>query len=115
MAGVPFQIDAHEVLDYLTGLPGVQYVYDLHIWATSTTENTLTAHLIMPSGGNDELLHQIAEHLFHHFSIHHTTIQIEQSDSGGICSSEHNGQQGRCWPGKMETASTIRPTECHSH
>ncbi len=47
MAGVPAQIDATAVLDYLTGLPGVQCVHDLHIWAASTTENVLTAHLVM--------------------------------------------------------------------
>lgn len=101
MAGVPAQIDATAVLDYLTGLPGVQCVHDLHIWAASTTENVLTAHLVMESGGGDEFLHQTAEYLHHHFDIHHTTIQIERSDISGACHTENISGQGRCWPGRL--------------
>ena len=56
MAGVPAQIDAETVLEYLAGLPGVQCVHDLHIWAASTTENILTAHLVMQDGGSDEFV-----------------------------------------------------------
>lgn len=108
MAGVPFQIDATAVLDYLTGLPGVQCVHDLHIWAASTTENVLTAHLIMQSGGSDEFLYETAEHLHHHFHIHHTTIQIERSDISGACHTENNSGQGRCWPGNRN----ITPPTC---
>lgn len=104
MAGVPSHIDAEEVLDYLTNIPGVQRVHDLHIWAASTTENVLTAHLVMPSGGNDELLHQTAEYLLHHFNIHHTTLQIEQGDIEGICHTEIENGQGNCWPGRNGVA-----------
>jgi cobalt-zinc-cadmium efflux system protein len=100
MAGVPAQIDAAAVLHYLTGLPGVQCVHDLHIWAASTTENVLTAHLVMESGGSDEFLSETADHLRHHFDIHHTTIQIERSDISGACHTGGPDQQGRCWPGR---------------
>ncbi len=107
MAGVPAQIDATAVLDYLTGLAGVQCVHDLHIWAASTTENVLTAHLVMESGGSDEFLHQTAEHLHHYFSIHHTTLQIERSDISGACHTESSNGQGRCWPGRQPSSRNI--------
>jgi cobalt-zinc-cadmium efflux system protein len=100
MAGVPSQIDAEEVLRFLTGLPGVQCIHDLHIWAASTTENVLTAHLVMPAGGSDHFLHETAEYLRHHFDIHHTTLQIERSDITGICHTENTTGQGSCWPGQ---------------
>ena len=115
MAGVPAQIDAETVLEYLTGLPGVECVHDLHIWAASTTENILTAHLVMQDGGNDEFLHQTAECLHHDFNIHHTTIQIERSDISGACHTDDPGKQGRCWPGRLETTSTTCHSGCHSH
>jgi len=99
MAGVPSQIDAAAVLNYLTELPGVQCVHDLHIWAASTTENVLTAHLVMQSGGSDAFLHETAEQLHHHFDIHHTTLQIERNDMRGICHTENTNGQGSCWPG----------------
>ena len=101
MAGVPPHIDAEKVLQYLTALPEVQCAHDLHIWATSTTENALTAHLIMQSGGSDVFLHETAEYLRHHFDIHHTTLQIERSDSDGVCHTEQANGQGNCWPGRQ--------------
>ncbi|CAK0757923.1 hypothetical protein CCP3SC1AL1_2490004 [Gammaproteobacteria bacterium] len=33
---------------YLRLCPGVSDVHDLHVWGMSTTENTLTAHLVIP-------------------------------------------------------------------
>ena len=100
MAGVPSHIDARAVLAYLTSRPGVQCVHDLHIWAASTTENVLTAHLVMTEGGSDDFLHRIAEKLRHDFSIHHTTIQIEAEDADGLCHLDNTTRQGACWPGK---------------
>ena len=102
MAGVPEHIEAEAVLDYLTGLPGVQCVHDLHIWAASTTETVLTAHLVMPGGGDDDFLHETAENLRHDFNIHHSTLQIEVEDGEGICHI-NNKNLGCCWPGKATT------------
>lgn len=99
MAGVPPHIDAQAVLDHLTALPGVACVHDLHIWAASTTETVLTAHLIMPAGADDAFLHQTAEHLRHAFAIHHTTLQVEREDMNGVCHL-NNINHGCCWPGK---------------
>jgi cobalt-zinc-cadmium efflux system protein len=115
MAGVPAQIDAEAVLDYLAGLSGVQCVHDLHIWAASTTENILTAHLVMQDGGSDDFLHRTAENLHHDFNIHHTTIQIERSDISGACHTGGPGKQGRCWPGNLSIAPTTCDSGCHLH
>jgi cobalt-zinc-cadmium efflux system protein len=115
MAGVPSQIDSEAVLDYLIQHCGVECVHDLHIWAASTTENILTAHLVMQNGGSDEFLHQTAEYLLHEFNIHHTTIQIERSDISGACHTDDPSKQGRCWPGRLETTATTCPSGCHSH
>lgn len=101
MAGVPPHIDAEKVLAYLTAIPEVQCVHDLHIWATSTTENVLTAHLVMQSGGSDAFLHETAAYLRHHFDIHHTTLQIERSYIGGVCHTEQENGQGKCWPNRQ--------------
>lgn len=94
MAGVPADIDSEKVLDFLSELPGVKDVHDLHIWAGSTTENMLTAHLVMPDGGTDEFLHATAKQLHHDFQIHHVTLQMEQGD---VCSTRGH-DSGKCWP-----------------
>ena len=50
LAAVPANVDPHEVTQFLADLPGVTETHDLHIWAMSTTETALTAHLVMPDG-----------------------------------------------------------------
>jgi cobalt-zinc-cadmium efflux system protein len=75
--GVPRGIELSEVRDYLAGLEGVIEVHDLHIWAMSTNETALTAHLVRPGGSDDAFLHGVCEELSQRFNIHHATLQIE--------------------------------------
>lgn len=75
---VPEGIESRAVRTYLSELPGVVGVHDLHIWAMSTTETALTAHLIMPVGRPDDaFLTRISMELHDKFGIEHTTIQVE--------------------------------------
>ena len=78
MAAVPGGVDRTGVERYLAGLSGVSAVHDLHIWAISTTETALTAHLVRPAmGPDDEFLRGVAAELRTRFGIGHCTIQIE--------------------------------------
>ena len=79
---VPQGVDPAAVRKYLEAQPGVEGVSDLHIWAMSTTETALTAHLVMPSGCEDDFVPDLAHELIHEFSIAHSTIQIDR-DFGG--------------------------------
>lgn len=77
--GVPKHIDYSEVKSYLATLDGVNKIHDLHIWALSTTQNALTAHLVRPSGNfTHEERKTISETLQHRFKIAHITLQIEE-------------------------------------
>jgi cobalt-zinc-cadmium efflux system protein len=78
MAAVPGGVDRGRVEAFLADLPGVCAVHDLHIWALSTTETALTAHLVRPaSGPDDEFLREVAGELKTRFGIGHSTIQVE--------------------------------------
>jgi cobalt-zinc-cadmium efflux system protein len=77
--GVPKGIELAKVKDYLVRLEGVTELHDLHIWAMSTNETALTAHLVRPAGFNDAFLHGVCEQLALRFNIHHATLQIEAS------------------------------------
>jgi cobalt-zinc-cadmium efflux system protein len=84
LLAVPDNIDEEEVRGYLSGLPGVGAVHDLHIWPMSTTETALTAHLVMPAGQpGDAFLHDLAHELEHRFRIGHATVQVETG--AGAC------------------------------
>jgi cobalt-zinc-cadmium efflux system protein len=83
MDAVPEGIQPGDVREYLEELPGVASVHDLHIWAMSTTENALTAHLVLPSGHpGDTFLTDLCHELEHRFRINHPTVQIELGDAG---------------------------------
>src|SRR5260370_17904526 len=83
---VPEGIDRSRVEDYLRGLPGVTEGRELHIWAMSTTETAMTAHLVRPDAGlDDRLLHEISHELDRRFRISHATLQVEAGDTEHAC------------------------------
>jgi cobalt-zinc-cadmium efflux system protein len=86
--GVPNGIDERAVRNYLSECEGVTGVHDLHIWNMSTVETALTAHLVIPTGRDDEFLAQISQDLHRLFDIDHTTLQIESGDRNHPCQLE---------------------------
>jgi cobalt-zinc-cadmium efflux system protein len=83
---VPENIDPKEVEAYLARQPGVSEVHDLHIWAMSTTETALTAHLVrLGAAVEDGLLERMRHELHAHFGIEHATIQLETGDPAHPC------------------------------
>ncbi|WP_313030626.1 cation diffusion facilitator family transporter [Massilia alkalitolerans] len=86
MAAVPPGVDANAVRDFLCSQPGVKEVHDLHIWAISTTENALTAHVVMPGGyPGDRVLDEMVGRLRSDFGIHHCTLQVEEGTTHHGC------------------------------
>lgn len=76
--GVPASIELDAVRNYLSALPEVSAVHDLHVWAMSTSETALTVHLVTCNGNpGDDFLNRVAGGLRENFAIQHTTIQTE--------------------------------------
>jgi cobalt-zinc-cadmium efflux system protein len=81
----PKGVDVAAVRVWLERLPGVVDVHDLHIWAMSTTETALTAHLTRPANDDgDGFLHEACEGLARRFGIGHATLQVETGPTG-VC------------------------------
>ncbi|MFN3350145.1 cation diffusion facilitator family transporter [Pseudorhodoplanes sp.] len=100
LAAVPAHLELTEVKNCLEGLQGVARVHHVHVWAMSTTEVALTAHLVMPGGhpGN-AFLEAAAHELRERFGIDHPTLQIELGeglpDSEAVtAASRHRSQRG---------------------
>ncbi len=86
MDAVPAGIDPARVEAWLTALPGVTAVHDLHIWGMSTSEVALTVHLVARPGAlDDAALHRAAAGLDETFGIGHSTIQVEVGDPADGC------------------------------
>jgi cobalt-zinc-cadmium efflux system protein len=78
---VPRHIDRQQVHEYLLAIDGVSEVHDLHIWALSTNESCLTAHLVMPENtlwDSDNGYSDIGKALDDKFQINHVTLQVEK-------------------------------------
>ena len=81
---VPPNIDPEAVAQFLRNIRGVTAVHDLHIWAMSTQETCLTAHLVMPEHplwAQPNGYQTVSRALAQQFSIHHVTLQVEQGDN----------------------------------
>jgi cobalt-zinc-cadmium efflux system protein len=77
---VPLNIDSVEVRKFLESTEGVENVHDLHIWAMSTSQNALTAHLVVPDiEERKDFLVLLERSIRDKFKIGHSTFQIESS------------------------------------
>jgi cobalt-zinc-cadmium efflux system protein len=80
MDAAPANADVASIQAFLAACDGVTDVHDLHIWAMSTTEAALTAHLVRPGhDGEDAFRAGLCEALEHRFGVRHATLQIEQA------------------------------------
>jgi cobalt-zinc-cadmium efflux system protein len=90
LQAVPARIDLDAVRQYLTALPRVSAVHDLHVWPMSTTETALTVHLEIPTGPpGDEFLCEVCEYLRDEFGIGHSTLQLEQDAKSCALAPDH--------------------------
>lgn len=86
MDAVPKSVQFEEVRNFLASCEGVQEVHDLHIWAMSTTETALTAHLVLEKyPSNNQFVESINKKLLDEFRIEHPTIQFELVSDANNC------------------------------
>lgn len=78
---VPKDIDIKAVEESIKAHKNVDDLHDLHIWAMSTTEVALSAHLIVNSDKTDDILKEIKILLENKYHIHHLTLQLEKPNN----------------------------------
>ncbi len=83
--GIPAGIAHAEVMASLRALPGVEEVHDLHVWALSTTETALTAHLVRAPQNDEALIQTACAEMQRRFGIGHVTIQLETEAVAAQC------------------------------
>ncbi|HEY9004295.1 MAG TPA: cation diffusion facilitator family transporter [Mucilaginibacter sp.] len=82
MDGVPKEMDLEKIKQELMKAKGVVDVHHVHVWALSTTENALTAHLVIDQNAVssfDNIKHDL-RHRLEHLSISHSTFEPEFTD-----------------------------------
>lgn len=75
--GLPEDVDPTEIEALLVSDPEVEEVHHIHIWAISTTENALTAHVVINSLENMEAVKHNLKHSLEEHGISHSTLEFE--------------------------------------
>ena len=78
--GVPEGIEVEEVAQMMRDTEHVTDVHHLHIWAMSTTENALTAHVVIDDEGEASTVRKGLKEALRAQGITHATIEIENGD-----------------------------------
>ena len=91
--GVPEGIDMQRVEQILSSDPDVVNVHHLHVWAISTTQTALTAHVVVDDMGRmPEVKHRL-KHALRNLGIEHATFELElkeeHCDGHCDCCDEH--------------------------
>lgn len=79
MDGVPVDIDLDKIKQELMKAKGIADVHHVHVWALSTTENALTAHIVISPEDLpkfDQIKHDL-RHRLEHMEINHCTFEPE--------------------------------------
>jgi len=82
--GVPAGIEIKKIRDTIAKMKGVQDFHHIHVWAISTTENALTAHLVVNRDCTMEYAEQLKHKIKHelmHLNIQHATVEVEMEDA----------------------------------
>ncbi|MDF3076252.1 MAG: ybgR [Sphingobacteriaceae bacterium] len=79
--GVPDDIHISEVKEAASKISGIKSVHHIHVWAISSSENALTAHLVL--NGNITLEQEFEikgqlKHSLEHMNITHVTLETER-------------------------------------
>jgi cobalt-zinc-cadmium efflux system protein len=92
--GVPENIEMEKIKAATLRIEGIRGIHHIHIWALSSTENAMTAHLVLEDGVTPEREHQIKNDLRHeleHNNIRHITLETERGNEtcdANACSHE---------------------------
>lgn len=79
LEGVPPGMRLADVHAAITTVPDVASVHDLHLWAITQSQPSLTAHIVLAEDADGETVRRaIEQRLRDEFDLHHTTLQMER-------------------------------------
>lgn len=86
--GVPPDIDLQRIKDVALNIKEIKDIHHIHVWAISTSQNALTAHLILADHLQESAQVDIKNKLKHeleHLGIQHVTLETETEGCKDVC------------------------------
>jgi len=93
MDAVPTNINIENIREAALKLAGIKDIHHIHVWAISTAENALTAHLVISDAISHEETSKLKnqfKHSLEHLGIQHATLETEVEE----CSEAAQGCEG---------------------
>ena len=84
--GTPEQFDIEDISSRMQSVEGVENVHHIHIWAISTTEYALTAHVVISSLNDLTAIKTRLKEVLDEAGIRHSTLEFE--DAAHRCQDE---------------------------
>lgn len=81
--GVPEGIDTAKIELALRSIEGIRDVHHIHIWGISTTQNAMTAHLVVDDMASWESIRRRAKDLLAEHGIDHPVLEVETETGRG--------------------------------
>ena len=85
--GVPAEMNLQQVKDAAKKVDGVLDIHHIHLWGISTTENALTAHIIIDENlslADSEIIKHKLKHELKHLNIQHITLEVESKNCNDL-------------------------------
>jgi cobalt-zinc-cadmium efflux system protein len=85
---VPKNIELENIRNAALKISGIKEIHHIHVWAISTAENALTAHLVLNESISHEEVSKVKtrfKHELEHLGIQHATLETEVAD----CDDDH--------------------------
>ncbi|MEV0267995.1 cation diffusion facilitator family transporter [Hamadaea sp. NPDC050747] len=79
LEAAPAGLQPEAIGDQLVGVPGVVEVHDLHVWAITSGQPALSAHVLVDPGRDCHAVRGQLENLLHQHQISHTTLQVDHA------------------------------------
>ncbi len=85
---VPAAIEVEKIRKAALKINGITGIHHIHVWAMSTTENALTAHLVLKKGLSGDQTQSVKKQFRHeleHLNIRHATLETESEQEECVC------------------------------
>ena len=85
--GVPEGIDVGALVREMETVEGVGEIHHVHVWALSTTETAITAHIVVDDMSQSDAVRAAERKLLARHGISHATLEVEthRGDACGEC------------------------------
>jgi cobalt-zinc-cadmium efflux system protein len=96
MDAVPANINIEQIKTLALRQSAIKDIHHIHVWAMSTAENALTAHLLVPESISHAEILKVKNELKHeleHLGIQHATLETEIEGCGDDECMDRDGEQ----------------------